>query len=71
MSESAAGIQNALDKLCHYCMKWKLLVNIDKSNVMVFNKSGGLLKNFNLKYGENALQLIFFFSVHSLKPWKD
>ena len=52
MSESAAGLQHALDKLYHYCMKWKLLVNIGKSNVMIFNKSGRLLKNFNLNMGK-------------------
>ena len=57
MSESAAGLQHALDKLYHYCMKWKLVVNIDKSNVMIFNKSGHLLKSFNFKYGKNALHL--------------
>ena len=55
MSESAAGLQHALDKLYHYFMKWKLLVNIDKSNVKIFNKSGRLLKNFNFKYGDREV----------------
>lgn len=57
LSESAKGLQCALDKLYDYCMKWKLLVNIDKSNVMIFNKSGHLLKNFKFHYGNTILQL--------------
>jgi exonuclease III len=57
LSESSIGLQCALDKLYQYCMKWKLLVNIDKSNVMIFNKSGRVLKNFKFNYGDVSLQL--------------
>ena len=55
LSESTCGLQCALDKLQSYCMKWKLLVNIDKSNVMIFNKRGRIDKyrftydNFEIK----------------------
>ena len=56
LSESAQGLQCALDKLQIYCNKWKLLVNIDKSNVMIFNKSGHLFNNLTFKYGNHVLK---------------
>ena len=39
-SESATGLQNGLNILHDYCNKWKLSVNIDKSNVIIFRKGG-------------------------------
>jgi len=57
ISESAKGLQCALDRLYDYCNKWKLLVNIRKSNVMIFNKSGHMLKNYTFKYGDVTLDL--------------
>ena len=57
LSESAKGLQCALDKLYHYRMKWKLLVNVDKLNVMIFNKSGRVLKNIKFNYGDVMLQI--------------
>jgi len=56
LSKSAQGLQNALDKLHNYCLKWKLLVNIKKSNVMIFNKSGHLIEKFKFIYGNNELK---------------
>ena len=46
LSESASGLLCALDKLQSYFMKWKLLVNIDKSNVMIFIKSGRIIDKY-------------------------
>jgi hypothetical protein len=57
ISESAKGLQCALDKLYDYCSKWKLVVNIRKSNVMIFNKSGHTLKNYKFTYGNVTLDL--------------
>jgi len=57
ISESAKGLQCAIDKLYDYCNKWKLIVNIRKSNVMIFNKSGRMLKNYTFKYGDVTLDL--------------
>ena len=36
--ESPKDLQNSLDRLYDYCMKWGLSVNIDKTEVMVFRK---------------------------------
>jgi hypothetical protein len=55
VSESASGLQCALDRLHEYCMKWKLVVNTDKSNVMIFNKSGHTLNRFKFNFGDYNL----------------
>jgi len=48
LSESEAGLQTCLNQLHSYCQLWKLQVNISKSKVIVFNKSGRL-------YGQNFI----------------
>ena len=40
LSESPNGLQLCLNKLDIYCNKWNLEVNISKTKIMVFNKSG-------------------------------
>ncbi len=39
-SESAEGLQNGLNILFDYCQKWKLIVNTDKTKIMIFRKGG-------------------------------
>jgi hypothetical protein len=50
ISESAKGLQNCLNKLSNYCDIWNLSVNIDKSKVIIFNKSGKVIKKDNFNY---------------------
>ena len=50
MSESSNGLQKSLDILKSYCDKWNLEVNINKTMIMIFNKSGRILKNVPLFY---------------------
>jgi hypothetical protein len=57
ISESAKGIQNCLNKLSNYCDIWNLSVNIDKSKVIIFNKSGRVIKKDNFKYMEYVLEI--------------
>ena len=44
MSEKASGLQSALDKLNTYCDKWDLDINVEKTKIMIFNKSGRIAK---------------------------
>ena len=52
LSESAKGLQNALDKLNDYCTKWGLTVNTSKTKVIIFNKGGH--KYPSLKFNLNG-----------------
>ena len=49
-SKSEEGLQKKLDKLDKYCTDNKLTVNTDKTQCMVFNKTGRLLKNHKFTY---------------------
>ena len=45
VSESDSGLQNGIFKLQDYCVKWNLEINLDKTRIMIFNKSGKTLKS--------------------------
>lgn len=48
-SDTSEGLQQRLDKLSLFCSKWCLTVNLKKTQVMIFNKSGRHLNyNFHL-----------------------
>ena len=49
-SESVDGLQKKLEKLENYCTVNKLTVNTDKTQCMIFNKTGRLLKNYRFTY---------------------
>ena len=51
------GLQNCLNKLHNYCNKWKLKVNIVKSKVIVFNKTGRM-SNDVFRYGNNIVESV-------------
>jgi hypothetical protein len=58
MSQSANGLQTILDNLKLFCDKWNLKVNIQKTKVMIFNKSGKVLKGYTFSFEEQFLELV-------------
>ena len=74
MSQSANGLQTILDNLKLFCDKWNLKVNIQKTKVMIFNKSGKVLKGYTFSFEEQSLELVseykylgsFSFAIHYL-----
>ena len=44
LSETQEGLQQRMDLLHAYCSKWCLNVNLSKTNVIIFNKTGKCLK---------------------------
>ena len=50
LSESQTGLQTKLDALENYCNINKLSVNTKKTQCMIFNKTGRLLKNYKFTY---------------------
>ena len=42
MSDTKQGLQNSLNQLEAYCEKWKLLVNVSKTKVVIFRKGGSV-----------------------------
>ena len=47
LSQSAKGLQNCLNSLEAFCKEWGLRINIQKTKVMIFNKSGQKIKKYN------------------------
>ena len=56
LAESASDLQNSLDALSNYCAKWKLFVNMDKTNIVVFSK-GKVTKLPQFKFGEATVTI--------------
>ena len=38
--------------------KWKLKINTDKTKIIIFNKSGRLIKNHHFVYESEALEIV-------------
>ena len=56
MSLSKVGLQHLLHVLFQYCTDWGLSVNLSKTAVMVFNRSGKLLKeSLTLTFGDTQI----------------
>ena len=48
LSNSKEGLQNSLSSLKEFCDSWNLEINIEKTKIIIFNKSGKLPKNYRL-----------------------
>ena len=46
-SETRAGLQNVLQRLVLYCRRWHLILNTDKTKVMIFNAKYEILRELN------------------------
>ena len=58
LSTSKQGMQNSLDKLQEYCKTWLLKINLDKTNILICNKSGRFLKNNTFYINGRQLQTV-------------
>ena len=58
LSESENGLQTKLNALEKYCDTNKLSVNTKKTQCMIFNKTGRLLKNHKFVYKDSPLECV-------------
>ena len=58
LSTSDKGLQTSLNYLYSYLMKCNLVLNTDRTKVIVFNKGGKLLKKFNFYYNNCQLAVV-------------
>ena len=58
ISSTAEGLQNCLNQLSDCCLKWDLSVNISKSKVIVFNKSGKILKDYKFSPDRKTIDMV-------------
>ena len=57
VSESATGLQNAISKLENYCVKWNLEINLNKTQIMIFNKAGRTIHNREFYFSNKVIQV--------------
>ena len=57
MAESADDLQRQLDIFRQYCEKWKLKVNVNKTNVMLFS-NGRIPKNLRFSFDGKLLEIV-------------
>jgi len=55
---SKEQLQLNVDALYEYCQRWKMIVNINKTKVMVFRKSGRLAALTQLYYTNGELEVV-------------
>ena len=59
IGQDKTSLQRMLNILYEYCSQWGLTVNMDKTAIMVFSKSGRLLKESNdFLYGSNKINSV-------------
>lgn len=61
-SDSRTGLQEGLDVLSDYCNRWKLVVNITKTKVVVFRAGGQLSRLDQWSYNGTILEIVDHFS---------
>ena len=71
-SETTEGLQQGLNVLEQYCLRWRLIVNTEKTKIMVFRKSGILPRMLKFYYGETELDncFVFFLFGHCFYSWR-
>ena len=56
LSTTPAGLSNGLSKLNSYCNSWGLMVNEKKTNVLIFNKPGRVIKIWTLSISNENIE---------------
>ena len=56
-ANNADELQRGLDLLHEYCNTWKLVVNTDKSKIMIFRK-GGRNSNISFRYNNKTIDIV-------------
>ena len=57
LSQSENVSQKCVDRLNCYLKKWKVKINVKKTKIIVFNKSGKLFKGQKFKIGKQPIQI--------------
>ena len=57
LSKTESGLQRSLNLIETYCKKWCLELNVDKTKVLIFNKSGKLIKR-DFVFGNNTIECV-------------
>ena len=62
LGKDSDDLQKSLDRLEHYCNKWGLQVNTEKTKIIVFRKRCGLRDNESWTYKGDNLEVVSNFN---------
>lgn len=57
-TDSIRKMQSMIDRLEDYCCRWNLILNRDKSKIMVFRRGGRLSRSENWRYGKEPIDVV-------------
>ena len=57
LSHSAKGLQNCLDSLEAFCKEWGLRINLQKTKVIIFNKTGQKIKKHRFHINGEEIEI--------------
>lgn len=57
-AKSSKELQEHLDFLSDYCSKWRLMVNTNKTKIMIFRKGGSIPYNVSFHYEGSQLDIV-------------
>lgn len=58
LAEDVRILQQMINRLEEYCALWNLVVNMDKSKIMVFRKAGRIANNEKWRYNGNEIETV-------------
>jgi len=56
-ANNAKELQESLDEFLCYCQRWKLIVNANKTKIMLLRKSGRIPNNLRFTYNNAEIEL--------------
>lgn len=61
-AETEKGLQQGLHVLHSYCERWKLIVNTNKTKIMIFRKSGLIRENLKFNFNDTEVEIVNHFT---------
>ncbi|CAC5403534.1 unnamed protein product [Mytilus coruscus] len=61
VADTPNDLQRRLNNLEKYCEKWKMTINMDKSNIVVFKNGGKLFKNEKWYFKNESLKVVSYY----------
>ena len=60
-ANSKENLQKCLNGLEHYCDKWKLKINAEKTKIIIFSNGRAQIENHNFKIGDSNIEVVKYF----------
>ena len=57
-SETIEGLQTGINSVSDYCKKWGIIVNVEKTKIVVFKKGGRLAKSEKWSYRDKNIEVV-------------